>query len=146
MTRLRFRNVGADPSDPVASWPYEALVTAIERGTIGDWVPITAEIDADPWGEVARQVEEYLTYAPADGVCALFDRAVTRARSPAERSEREEVSAEVRSLIEASALSMAQVASRDRYLQNASVDVPFRVGHALGRVDGTAAPGRPILW
>jgi hypothetical protein len=27
---LAFRNVRADPADPVESWPYEALTTALE--------------------------------------------------------------------------------------------------------------------
>lgn len=33
---LSFRNVDADPSDPVESWPYEGLVTAVERGGLAD--------------------------------------------------------------------------------------------------------------
>lgn len=112
MTPLQFRNVDASPDDPVESWPYEALVTAIERGTITDWVRITSAIDAEPWGDVARQVEDYLGYAPTSGASALFRRAVARARAQAEQRERAEVAAEVRSLIEASGLSMAEVASR----------------------------------
>jgi predicted XRE-type DNA-binding protein len=112
MTPLRFRNVDADPADPVESWPYEGLITAIERGTIGDWIRITAAIDRDPWDGVARQVEEYLDYAPPDGVSALFRRAVTRARAQTGERERAEVAAEVRQLIEATGLSMAEVASR----------------------------------
>ena len=33
MSALRFRNVDADPADDVETWPYEALVTAIDRGS-----------------------------------------------------------------------------------------------------------------
>jgi predicted aminopeptidase len=34
---VRFRNLDTDPAAPVTSWPYEALVTAIERDGIRDW-------------------------------------------------------------------------------------------------------------
>ena len=44
MTSLRFRNVDASPSDDVTTWPYEAIVTAIERGLVPDWQPLFAEI------------------------------------------------------------------------------------------------------
>ena len=39
MNGLRFRNVDADPADDVGTWPYEALVTAIDRGLVPDWRP-----------------------------------------------------------------------------------------------------------
>lgn len=109
---MRFRNVDVDPSAPVESWPYEAVASAIERGTVDDWVRITAAIDADPWGEVARQVEEYLSYERPYGVAPLLERAVARAREQAERRERATVAAEVASLISASGLPLDQVASR----------------------------------
>lgn len=112
MSRLTFRNVDAAPTDPVESWPYEALVTGIERGTITDWVRITAAIDREPWGEVARQVEDYLTYARPVGVAGLLERAVHRARAEAEASERRRVAAEIATLIAATGLSVAEVARR----------------------------------
>lgn len=34
---LKFRNIKASPSDPVASWGTEGMVTALERGTIIHW-------------------------------------------------------------------------------------------------------------
>lgn len=112
MSPLAFRNVRADPAAPVESWPYEALVTAIERGTIGDWVRITAAVDREPWGEVARQVEDYLSYARPPGVTGLLERAVARARTQAERAERRRVAAEIGELIQATGLSLAEVARR----------------------------------
>jgi len=45
---LNFRNVNASPSDPVASWPYEALVTAIEQGLVPDWHPIFDQLRLTP--------------------------------------------------------------------------------------------------
>ncbi len=77
---VRFRNVDV-PDDRVEAWPYEALVTAIERGTIGDWARVGRAIGAAPWGEVARQVEDYLGYADEPGVTALLRRRIARARA-----------------------------------------------------------------
>jgi DNA-binding transcriptional regulator YiaG len=112
MMALRFRNVTAEPADDVESWPYEAIVTAIERGTIGDWVRLTRAIDDDPWGEVARQVEDYLSYEQPYGVGPLLARAVARARAQAEARERQAVADEVAELVARSGLSMADLASR----------------------------------
>ena len=80
MTGLRFRNVDADPSDDVRTWPYEALVTAIDRGLVPDWRPVFAEIRRSPWGSVARRVERYLDYRDPDGVSTLFTLAIKQAR------------------------------------------------------------------
>lgn len=112
MSRLRFRNVDADPADPVESWPFEALVTAIERGSIRDWARITRAIDDDPWGPPARDVELYLSYEHPPGVGPLLERAITRSRAQAEHRERQAVAAEVAALVEQSGLTTAELASR----------------------------------
>lgn len=109
---LRFRNVAADPRDPVGSWPYEALVTAIERGSVRDWARITAEIKTDPWGPVARQVEDYLGYERPYGVGPLLEEAIARARRAAEQRERAQVAEDVASLVARSGLSMGELAAR----------------------------------
>ena len=44
---LNFRNVDADPADPPASWPFEAKVTAVERGTLSDYRRIKDACDHD---------------------------------------------------------------------------------------------------
>lgn len=109
---LAFRNVDVDPTAPVAQWPFEALVTAIERGTIRDWTRLTTEIDQEPWGEVARQVEEYLGYASPYGVGPLLSRAIERSRREAAARERTEVAEEVVRLVERSGLNREQFARR----------------------------------
>ena len=105
---VTFRNVDVDPDSPVSTWPYEAIVTVIERGSITDWVVLTKEFDADPWGPVARQVEEYLSYESPYGVGPLLERAIERARRQAEGSERSEVA----ELIDRSGLTAAELAHR----------------------------------
>ena len=52
---VQFRNVDASPTDDVRTWPFEALVTTIDRGLVSDWQPLFAEIRRSPWGEVARR-------------------------------------------------------------------------------------------
>ncbi|HEY7822297.1 MAG TPA: helix-turn-helix transcriptional regulator [Acidimicrobiia bacterium] len=109
---LQFRNVDASPSDPVVTWPYEALVTAIERGLVPDWQPIFAELSRDPWGPVARKIERYLSYAPSSGTTTLFRLAIERARQKAEEDERVAVAQSVRAAIASSGLTAAQFAER----------------------------------
>lgn len=71
-----FRNVHIEPGTPIDEWPYEAIVTLIERGTLTDWLVLTRAIDADPWGPVARQVEEYLKATRHPMVWVLCSRAL----------------------------------------------------------------------
>lgn len=59
MSGLRFRNVDAAPDDDVRTWPYEALVTAIDRGLVADWQPIFVEIRRSPWGAIASRLSTY---------------------------------------------------------------------------------------
>lgn len=109
---LTFRNVDVDPAAPLHTWPYEALVTLIERGSITDWARATAEIRSDPWGLVARQVEDYLGYARPVGVAGILERAIAAARERTEHAERAAVAARISELVAASGLTTAEFASR----------------------------------
>ena len=71
MSELAFRNIDASPTDPVESWPYEGLVTAIERGSLSDWRRIAAAVRRAPWGPVARGLLEYATYGEEVDVAEL---------------------------------------------------------------------------
>ncbi len=92
---VAFRNVDVALDTPVEAWPYEAIVTAIERGGLADWVPIARAIRRSPWRVVARQVQDYLGYARPYGVGPLLARAIAWARQDRERDERAEVAAMV---------------------------------------------------
>ncbi|MEN8235508.1 MAG: helix-turn-helix transcriptional regulator [Actinomycetota bacterium] len=107
---VEFRNVDASPEDDVRTWPYEALVTVIDRGLVGDWRPILAELRRSPWGRVARRVEQYLSYREPDGVSTLFALAIERARVDADQADRAEVVARVREAVSRSALTNAEFA------------------------------------
>jgi len=109
---LAFRNLTVTPDDPVASWPTEAIATALERGGLEHWRPIAVEVRRDPWGPVARALEEVLGYCRPYGVAELMETALARARERAEAGEREVVAEEVRQAIARSGLSRAEFASR----------------------------------
>ena len=104
---VRFRNVEV-MGDDLEAWPYEAIVTLIERGTIGDWARLGRAIGDSPWGSVARQVEEFLAYSQEPAVAALFLRRVAHAREEQARAERDEVAARVRGFVDRSGLSRTE--------------------------------------
>ena len=112
MSALAFRNVDASPAEPVSKWPQEAIQTALERGGLSEWRHLASAIQAEPWGPVARRVEEVLTYSRPYGVAPAFERAIGQSREAAEAAEREAVAAEIRGLVAASDLSQAEFASR----------------------------------
>jgi DNA-binding transcriptional regulator YiaG len=107
---VQFRNVDASPADDVRTWPYEALVTTIDRGLVADWQPVFAEVRRSPWGELARRIEHYLSYREPDGVSVLFALAIERARETAEADERTEVSTRIREAIARSGMTNARFA------------------------------------
>ena len=107
---VEFRNVDASPTDDIRTWPYEGLVTAIDRGLVGDWQPIFAELRRSPWGEMARRVEHYLSYREPDGVSSLFALAVERARVDADHEDRMEVAVRVRDAVVGSGLTNGEFA------------------------------------
>lgn len=109
---LRLRNVDVDPDDPVESWPAEAVRTALERGGLADWHRMAVAIAADPWGPVARRVEEAVTVDPPEGSGPLLAEVLVVVRERALAAERADVAAEIRRLLAASGLTQAQFASR----------------------------------
>jgi hypothetical protein len=108
---LAFRNVTASPADPVATWPTEAVQTALERGDLEHWQRLTAEIMRDPWGRTAGQVEEVLTHSRPYGVAELMETVISRARAKVELEERQAVAAQVRDVIARSGLSRVEFAA-----------------------------------
>jgi DNA-binding transcriptional regulator YiaG len=112
VSTLAFRNVDASPEDPVSDWPQEAIQTALERGGLSDWRRLTEAILKQPWGPVARRVEEALTYGGPYGVASAMERVIAQARAATETAERKSVAEEVNQLIDASGLSRTEFASR----------------------------------
>jgi DNA-binding transcriptional regulator YiaG len=109
---LVFRNIDASPTDPVESWPTEAVITALERGGLSDWHRIGEAIRADPWGPVARRVETALSCVHPYGVDVAMRRILSDARAARDLADREAVAVEVTQIVRASGLSKSEFASR----------------------------------
>lgn len=109
---LRFRNIDASPDDPVATWPFEGVLAALERGTLPDWARLTRAIDDDPWGLVAREVEEAIALDLPYGLAVLFTQIITTARARTSQFERQAVATEIRDLLGRSRLSRSEFAER----------------------------------
>ena len=113
---LSFRNIDVRVEDPVSTWPQEGLLTALERGSLRDWRRIASEIRRQPWGRVARAVEEILTYSQPYGVAPLMERVISTARKQASIHEAAEVACRIRDLRDRPGLSTAEFARGDRDL------------------------------
>ena len=68
-----YRNISTDPSTPVSQWPTEAVQADLERGDRSDWHRLAVEIQAHPWGRVARKVEEVLSHSRPFGIANVMD-------------------------------------------------------------------------
>ena len=111
-SRLTFRNIDADPSDPVQTWPIEAVQIALDRGTLTDWRRILGSVRDDPWGPVARNVEYVLAYDRPYGTAELFERAINRARADAELTEKAEVASQLNAAREQSGMTAREFAAQ----------------------------------
>jgi hypothetical protein len=109
---LLFRNVDASADDPVETWPSEALATALERGSLTHWRRIRRAIDRDPWGPLARGVEQIVAGGQPYGVGPGMQRAIASARTRWAVEEKRAVAAELVGLVAASGLTAAQFAER----------------------------------
>ena len=109
---LKFRNLDVSPKAPVREWPTEAVLTALERGSLRDWRRLIRVLDDEPWGEVARKVEQALGISRPYGVTGLMQRAIDRARARAAAEERREVARVVRRHLQRSGLIQADFAER----------------------------------
>lgn len=130
---VAFRNVDASPTDPVATWPYEAIATVIERGLVTDWRPLLSEMRTRPHGRVARMVEAYVDRAEVDGATRLFRLALDDARRREDDADRAEVAARVRECIAASGLTAA------RFAAEIGTSASRLSTYATGRVTPSAA-------
>jgi predicted XRE-type DNA-binding protein len=108
---LAFRNIDASPADPVQSWPFEGVLAALERGGLDEWRRLAQAIAADPWGQVARYVEQAVDITHPYGVSQVMTGLIAEARKDAELAERTQVAATVRELISDSGLTQARFAA-----------------------------------
>ncbi|MDA8322439.1 MAG: helix-turn-helix transcriptional regulator [Actinomycetota bacterium] len=112
MSALKFRNITASVDDPVETWPFEGILTAVERGTLPDWRRLAAAIRADPWGPVAQQVLEAVELSRPYGTAELLTTIVERARQHAAAAERDQVADDIRGFVARSGLTQQDFALR----------------------------------
>ena len=108
---LAFRNLDASPDDPAQTWPFEGVLTALERGGLPQWRRLARAIGDRPWGQVARYVEQAVAVAHPIGVAEVMTDLIVSARPDAETAERAEVAAEVREPVSRSGRTQGQFAS-----------------------------------
>lgn len=109
---MSFRNVDVQVDSTVGTWPHEAVQEALERGSLRVWRRLAAAIEADPWGPVARAVEDVLGYSRPYGVTDVMVAVIAEARESARAAERQEVLAELARLVEVSHLTNEEFARR----------------------------------
>ncbi|MDR0431697.1 MAG: helix-turn-helix domain-containing protein [Bifidobacteriaceae bacterium] len=109
---MAFRNVDADPSDPVETWPHEGFCAAIERGFLPDWSKIAREVRANPYGAAAATLSEVLDYIDPSPAAELLGGILSKARSEADAADRAEIAREIAGIVAGSGLSQAEVARR----------------------------------
>ncbi|MDF1524285.1 MAG: helix-turn-helix transcriptional regulator, partial [Trueperaceae bacterium] len=102
---LRFRHLDVRPEAPVVDWPTEGVLAALERGGLSDWRRIAEVVRADPWGPVARRLEDALAASRPYGAAPLMERVLAHARRDAEARERAEVARRVQTLLDASGMT-----------------------------------------
>jgi DNA-binding transcriptional regulator YiaG len=112
MSALKFRNITASVDDPVETWPFEGILTAVERGTLPDWRRLAAAVRADPWGPVAQQILEAIDMSRPYGTSELLTTVIKRARQDAAEAERDQIASEIRVLVARSCLSQQDFALR----------------------------------
>ena len=132
---LAFRNLAADPDDAVETWPAEAVRIALERGGLSHWRRLTSAVRADPWGPVARAVEEAIAVDPPYGTGPLMAEVLKRARDRQDQCDRAEVAAEIADLVARSGLTRTEFA--------------LRIGTSASRLStylaGTVTPSAALL-
>jgi len=109
---LKFRNLETRPEAPVQGWPSEAVLTALERGSLRDWRRLLEVIKRDPWGPTARKVEQALAVSRPYGVAGLMERALQRARERVSSEERAEIARQVRHHLARSGLTRSEFAQQ----------------------------------
>lgn len=81
---VAFRNVDVEPDAEPDAWPFEAVLAAIERGSLQDWRRLVAAIRAQPWGPCAQAVDTITGWGEHGGLDTLLGGWIQRARAEAD--------------------------------------------------------------
>lgn len=106
-----FRNVDVDESAPLGTWPPEAIEILVDRGSLSDWRRIVAALTQDPWGPLARTVEEIVGLDSHYGVDRILEQVLHRERERQTLAGRRRYADRLRSLRRSAGLSMRELAA-----------------------------------
>lgn len=81
MSSVTFRNLVITPNDPVERWGVEGIETALERGGLEEWRRIASAVAREPFGEVAADLEQVLSYADPYGIGRVMRALLEQCRS-----------------------------------------------------------------
>ena len=108
---LRFRNVEVDETSPLGDWPPEAIEILVDRGRLSDWRRLADALAQDPWGPLARTVEEILGLDSHYGVDRILERVLERERARHTLAGRRRYADHLRALRLSAGLSMRDLAA-----------------------------------
>lgn len=134
---MRFRNSALDPSAAVEEWGYDNVLTAVDRGGLGDWRRLIAAVRRAPYGAVARQLEVATQMAAPEAPAAAAALAEKLASIRAAHQEELQRTAgrRIRAARSRSGLTQAELAER------AGISQPLLSSYERGRIQ----PTLPVL-
>ncbi len=108
---VRFRNVEVDETAPLGTWPPEAIEILVDRGHLSDWRRIADALTQDPWGPLARTVEEIVGLDSHYGVDRILERVLQRERERHTLAGRRRYADHLRDLRRSAGVSMRELAA-----------------------------------
>jgi DNA-binding transcriptional regulator YiaG len=108
---VSYRNVDVDETAPLATWPGEAIEILVDRGHLSDWHRLAAALAEDPWGPLARTVEEIIALDCHYGVDRILERVLQRERQRCTLIGRRRYADHLRRLRRSAGLSMRELAA-----------------------------------
>jgi DNA-binding transcriptional regulator YiaG len=108
---ISFRNVDVDETAPLDTWPSEAIEILVDRGNLSDWRRLARAFAGDPWGPLARTVEEIIALDCHYGVDRILERILQRERERRTLIGRRRYADHLRSLRRSAGLSMRELAA-----------------------------------
>ncbi|MGH9281179.1 MAG: helix-turn-helix domain-containing protein [Acidimicrobiales bacterium] len=148
---VSFRNIDVDEAASIETWPAEAIEILIDRGSLSDWRRLASALASDPWGPLARTVEQAIELDCHYGVDRIMERILQQQRSTSTLAGRRRYADRLRELRQSAGLSMRQLAeltgtsaARISDYENARVspttDVLARLEDVLARFSSHGMP------
>ncbi len=108
---VSFRNVDVDDTAPLDTWPSEAIEILIDRGNLSDWRRLVHALAEDPWGPLARIVEEIIALDCHYGVDRILAETLERERERRTLIGRRRYAEHLRALRRSARMSMRELAA-----------------------------------